>query len=375
MSATQKLPAQLALPSASPRSPVEKAAAVLALLDEKTLHTLQGKVSPRHREKLAEAVKSMRAVPQAELRQIAKEFTHRLSREHNAVRGSDDIAQRLTENLFEQDEEPEQDFEEPQSADLEEMLAQLDQTPFWEKIEKIPPKKLIAYFEDKSPTVLGIAMQMLSPDISSELAGELDGDLVREAILMMATSGRPNPLAVEAVEEMLDKALLAKSPTGGDDAAADDEGNPNADAVAGILNRLTNKRRENVLEALNATLDGDNMGEIASKVLSFEALEYRLPRNAIPVIFREVAEKELLTAMKYALSLNNPVADYMLNNISQRLAATYREKMEEMTDIEEEDGEKAQSAVICKLLAMVEDGRVELLDAPDEREREKPVEE
>lgn len=342
----------------SNRRPSEKAAAILALLDEKSLSSLSGKVAEKHRDQLVNTASSMRSIPQAELRRIAHEFAIRLSKERNAVRGSDSVAQRLQSSLFVPEFEP-MDFAAPEVFDGEDDIG--EDGPFWERIANLSMRKLINYFEDKSATVLAIALQNLPADTASELSAELDDNLVKDSVLLIATAGKLNPLAVEAVESMLETALLAKSDDGAD-AEEETEGNPNADTVADLLNRLTNKRREKILESLKATLPDDEMGEIASKVLSFEALEYRLPRNAIPVLFREVAENDILVAIKYAAARNDPVAEYLLGNISQRLATTYREKMEGMGEIGEEKGEKAQSSVICKLLMIVEQGSIKLLD-------------
>ncbi|WOI52700.1 FliG C-terminal domain-containing protein [Parvularcula sp. LCG005] len=346
---------QLALPS---RTPAQKAAAVLALLEPDTLHALAGKLPDHHKERLVHSLRALRSVPQDEQRAIAKEFAQRLAREQKAVRGDEETIDRVTNSLFLED------IGEAKTADLSELLSQMNtEETIWQKVAGLPMKKLTAFFENKPAAILSIALRQLPEETASELAGILGVDMVTDGIVQIATTGAVNPLALEAVEELVEKTLLNK---GDDLEEASGGGGQNADKVAGLLNRMTSSRRETVLEALRSELSDDDLAEIAAKVLSFEAIEYRLPRNAIPVVFRECPEKELLTAVKYALDQNNSVGEYLLRNISQRLAAQYRETMESMGEIQQEVGEKAQSTIICRVLELAEEERVVLLAPEDD---------
>ncbi|MEM9232842.1 MAG: hypothetical protein AAGA69_01225, partial [Pseudomonadota bacterium] len=84
----------------SNRTPSEKAAAVLALLDPETLQQLTGRLPERHRDRLLAAVKNLRMVDVQEQKRIAQEFAQDVARGRNAVRGNDNIAERLKTTLF-----------------------------------------------------------------------------------------------------------------------------------------------------------------------------------------------------------------------------------------------------------------------------------
>ena len=83
------------------------------------------------------------------------------------------------------------------------------------------------------------------------------------------------------------------------------------------------------------------------------------------MVLRELDEKTLLVVLKYGTKTASSAVDYLLNNISQRLAGQYREKMDEMPDIDEEKGEKATSQFICKILAMADEGKFSLATDDD----------
>lgn len=370
MSSTQaQLPAPAQVPAVKAaekpklpaRAPAQKAAAVLALLDDATLTALAGRLPERHRDRLMNSVMSLRTVTVPEQQKIAQEFMLHFKQQQHALRGTEGTASRLASRLFAGDDEApalEEVLEEAEEDD-----AEPKEMTVWDKIAEVPVDKLVDFFADKPAAILSITLQKLPEDIASEVTGALPEDLARQGMLQIATSGAINPLAIEAVEQLLDRQLLTE-------AEGDDGGGKNLSTqkIANILNRLTSTRREAIMTGLKETLSEEEVREIISKVLSFEALEDRLPRNGIPILFREVPEKLILVAIKYALAQDMPVGEYLMKNISQRMAAQYREKMDDMAEVNTEEGEKAQSAAICKVLEMAEDGRVTLLEANAEAE-------
>jgi flagellar motor switch protein FliG len=357
MSEQAQIPApveQLKLPA---RTSAQKAAALLALLDDNTLRQLQGRVPERHRDKLLESVKALSSVTVAEQRKLVEEFAERLKRERNALRGDDEVARRLKSTLF-------QEFEFPQlevADDLAQLAGGMQEETVWDLAGRRSVAELIRFFEARPASVFAIALRQFPEDLASEIASGLSIEKARDAVVHVATTRKLNPLATEAVESLLREELLAAKDDD-DDAPAGDGANPNAGRVAGILNRLTSSRRDTVLEALRGELEDGDLGDIEDKVLKFEALEDRMPRNAIPILFRELDQKTMLTAVKFGLDRNMPVAEYLLKNISQRLAGQYREQMDAMPAIDEDEGEKAQSKMICFVLQMADEGRINLLD-------------
>ncbi|MEM9421042.1 MAG: FliG C-terminal domain-containing protein [Pseudomonadota bacterium] len=346
--------------SASARPAPQKAAALLALLDDRTLNSLAGRLPERHRDRLLNSVMAMRSVTVSEQQKIAKEFAVSFKQQQNAVRGNQEVADRLVSTLYEDDDDDGFALPTMQPEDLDQFNFGNEEASLWERVGQLDPNKLADFFTDKPAAVLSIVLQKLPDDAASELTGALPEDIARQAMLQVATAGPINPLAIEAVEQLVENELFKE------DDGEDDARNESTQKIANILNRLTSTRREAILDALKGTLSPEDLEDIASKVLSFEALEDRLPRNAIPILFREVPEKLLLTAIQYALSQTMPIGEFLLKNISQRMATQYREKMDELPTINTEDGEKSQSAVICKVLEMAEEGQIRLLEASDE---------
>lgn len=333
----------------------EKAAAILATLGEDQLLRLQGKLPDYMKEKVTEAVRSLRSVPKDELAAIATEFATRFARERNAIKGGDEAASRLDGTLFdsEPDFEPiefDQVLEGPDDSD--------DPLSGWKEISELPIDRLNKFFAAKPSIIVSVALRYLEETVASELSGMLPDDLAKDALVQVAISPEPNPLAVQTVEQMVRSALMTE------EVVEDDDVNPSAEKIANILNRLTATRREMVLTDLKEQLSASQYQDIMSRVLTFDALSERLPRSAIPILFRELEEKPLLTSIRFAQQSGAEVGDYLLNNISQRMAGQYRETMERMAPTDQDESEKAQSAVVCKVLELAEAGRIDLLEAP-----------
>lgn len=338
------------------RTPAEKAAAVLALLDEDSLQKLAGRVPEKHRQRLLDAVRRLRIVDVHEQRRIAQEFAQQLAKGKNAVRVDESMADRLKRVLFEEGVEEAEDEPEAVEEPEEEEEEEAEPSAVWDDVAKLPVAALVQFFSGKSSSVLSIALSSLPDDLVSELTGELDEGAVKAAMLHLATNGAPNPVAVGAVEHLLREELLNS-----DDAITDSSSNSNADKVAGYLNRMVSSRRDAIMDALREELPEDEMAAIEAKVLSFPALETRLPRSAIPMVLRELDEKSMLTALKYGSKQHSAAVEYILKNISQRMAGQYREKMDEMPEVDEDTGERALSKFICLILSLADDGKIELL--------------
>ncbi|RFB04743.1 FliG C-terminal domain-containing protein [Parvularcula marina] len=345
-----------ALPPPPRRTSSQKAAAILALLDPETLQQLTGRLPEKHRDRLLTAVRSLRMVDVAEQKRIAAEFAKELARGQNAVRGTDEVATELRTALFPEPELlPDLGIEMQTETELD---FGDNKVSIWEEVGSMPASVLVKFFTGKSSSVISVAMSCLPDDLVSELMAELDEPAVKAAMVHLANNGAPNPLAIEAVENLLREGLLQ-----GDEPIVESEGNPNADKVANYLNRMVSSRRDAVLDELDKELSAEDAAEIRAKVLSFGALSDRLPRSAIPQVLREIDEKTMLTALHFGSKKDKETVDYLLANISQRMAGQYREKMEELGDIDEEDGEKAQSTFICKILSMADAGSIDLISA------------
>lgn len=322
----------------------EQAAVVLALLGDKSLGSLSGRLSPSNKTRFAAALERLAGVDPKEQQAIAGAFAKRLAAQRAGIHGGTAVVERLSGQLYGEDDE------EPASAEPE-----LPKT-FWERVEALGAKTIAEFLEDCPIPAVATTLGALPEAFAAEVVAQLPNKAGIASVVKLAATASANPVALSAVERMVSDAFFGEKASS---APVDTE---RADRIAGLLNRMTTARREAVLAALPDELDDAMMSAVNERVLGFDDLADRLPRNVVPIIFREADEPQLLTALAYATKRGSKTAEYLLANISQRLADQLKDRLP--ADISEDDGEKAQAGIVGFVLGMVERGEAELLAQP-----------
>ncbi|ADM09308.1 possible flagellar motor switch protein (fliG) [Parvularcula bermudensis HTCC2503] len=336
--------------------PAEKAAIVLALVTEKSLEKLKGRFPDIHRERLIEVAETLRRVGPSEQEAVLREFTAEV-RGEGPLRGGTRVADRLASILFE-DGDPMDDFPTMQLAF--DPFGDSDPT-IWDELADEKPDRLAGMLAEASPAIVSVILQHVQPEFGSEVLRRLEEKRANETMLHLAKTTISAAAAEQAVEDYLREELEKAGLAGGPDAEA-------ILPVTEILNRLAGNRREEIIKALEAELPAPSVDLMKEQLLSFDALPDRLPRSAVPVVFREFDEKTVLTALRFAQDQGSGAAEWLLSNISQRLADQIREKVTALPSINPEDGEAAQTKVVCGILDRVTLGTITLISPAEAKE-------
>jgi flagellar motor switch protein FliG len=77
----------------------------------------------------------------------------------------------------------------------------------------------------------------------------------------------------------------------------------------------------------------------------------------VPNVLREVAPADLITALAGARAeADAAAADFLLSNISKRMAEGYREEIAERGAVKQADAEAAMNAVVAAIRRLAQDG-------------------
>ncbi|WP_036767162.1 FliG C-terminal domain-containing protein [Parvularcula oceani] len=336
-----------------PRPPAERAAVVLALLGEERLEHLKGHLPLHRRDEIEAALSRLSGLDAREQQAIVRNFAENLAQHRAGLAGGQRNAQKVTDVLFGPKVEPIQCF-----------VPELPPANTWDRVAELKAADVALFLEDKPAPIIATALGSLPEAFAAEVAIAISETASTASIVRLATRGEIKPVAAKAVEAMFEQAFFSTNRPPG--SGVDEE---LVAKIAALLNRLTTARREAAFEALNRELDSETLAAIKRKVLGFNDLGRRLPRSAVPLLFREADEKTLLLAISYALREGAPVAEYLFGNISQRLVGQLKDTMEGYGVVSEEVGEKAQADIVAFVFDSVEEGRFQLLD-PDEAEDE-----
>lgn len=337
----------VALPRRS-LTPRQKAAVIVRyLLTEGTSLPLAS--LPEHMQAaLAEQMGQMRLIDRATLDDVVGEFLAELEAVGLAFPGGIEGALSMMDGHISQSA----------ASRLRRMASASSKIDPWERIVALPIDRLLPILTDEAVEVGAVMLSKLPVPKAAELLGKLPGDRARRVAYAVSMTGNVDPETVRRIGAAL-LAELDNQPV-----RAFDQGP--VERVGAILNVSASATRDGVLEGLDAE-DADFAAEVRKAIFTFAHIPARLnPRDA-PKITRLVEQPQLVTA--FAAAQGRPAleeaAEFLLANISQRLAQGLREEMAARGKVKEKDGEEAMTAIIAAIRTLEASGEITLIQ-PDE---------
>jgi flagellar motor switch protein FliG len=226
----------------------------------------------------------------------------------------------------------------------------------WERILALAPEDLVPLIEGESIEVAAVILSKLKVAKAAALLGLLPGERARRITYAMSRTGAVTPLAVQRIGE----AILSR--LDGERVGAFD-GAP-VDRVGAILNVAPTATREAVLSGLDET-DGAFAREVRRTIFTFVHIPARVDARDIPRIVREIDQTALARAIAGAGEAERPAIDFLLANLSQRMAEGLREAAEELQPVTPAEGEAARTAIVGVIRDLEAAGDLVLLSAED----------
>jgi flagellar motor switch protein FliG len=135
--------------------------------------------------------------------------------------------------------------------------------------------------------------------------------------------------------------------------------------VGAILNFSPAATRDDVLAGLDET-DKDFADEVRKAIFTFLNIPERIDTRDVAKIIRGVEQPILITALAAAQGKGQMKAvEFILANMSQRMAAQLREEMEALGKVKPKDGEDAMSAVVAAIRGLEAAGEIFLTASED----------
>jgi len=228
----------------------------------------------------------------------------------------------------------------------------------WERVASQDAERLLPVLEEESAEVGAVMLSKLSVDRAAGLLERLPGDRARKLAQAMSRTSKVDPETVRRIGLALATQLESQPPRAFETGPVE--------RVGAILNSAPAVTRDTVLEGLRES-DPDFAEEVRRAIFTFAHIPARVPARAVPLILRAVDQDRLLAALVAAGAAGGAEAasaDFLLANISQRMADTLREAMAEAGPIAPRAGEEAMAAVIAAIRVLEDDGTLTLL-APD----------
>ena len=230
----------------------------------------------------------------------------------------------------------------------------------WEQIMGLEVDRILPVLQEESIEVAAITLSKLSVSKAAELLGLLPGERARRITFAVSRTSDVTPDAVQRIGRSLATQL--------DDiqAAAFDDGP--IERIGAILNFSPASTRDDVLAGLEED-DKTFADQVRKAIFTFANIPARIDPRDISKITRTVDQAVLVTALTAAAAsgMEEPV-EFILNNISKRMAEGMREEMGELGKVKESDGEDAMSAVVAGIRELEASGEVFFIAADEEDE-------
>ncbi|MCE8001020.1 MAG: flagellar motor switch protein FliG [Rhodobiaceae bacterium] len=224
----------------------------------------------------------------------------------------------------------------------------------WVRLRAEGLDELLKLAENESVEVAAVLLSKLETGKAAELLSRLPGPLARRITYAVSQTSKVTPDAVDRIGLALAAQLEAKP-----DLAFDTDP---VERVGEILNYSTSITRDDVLTGLDET-DADFAQQVRKALFTFAHIPERVDGRDAAKITRGVDESVLVAALAYARGSEDTAnaADFLLSNMSSRLADSLREMVDAAGKISRKDGEEALTAMVIAARDLAESGEITLL--------------
>lgn len=296
---------------------------------------------------LAEHIGSMKMIDRSTLDTVVLEFIAALEQMGVAFPGELENAIQLLDGQIS-----------GSAADKLRRKAQFDvNSDPWQRLMAAPVEHLISISRHESPEVCAVLVSKLAVSKGADYLSRLPGDRARRIAHAISLTENVDPATVRRIGAAL-VAELSSVPQKAFTAEP-------ATRVGAILNYSPSATRDQLLGGLEQD-DADFAELVRKAIFTFAHIPARIAPRDLGLVMRQVEQPVLVTALAGS-TLPEQIAtrDFILGNISQRMAEVLREEMTAMGRVGKRAAEEAMAQVVDAIRTLEAGGQITLI-APDE---------
>lgn len=228
----------------------------------------------------------------------------------------------------------------------------------WGRLRDLGPDTLLPVLENESIEVAAVMLSKLPVSMAAEMLGRIPGPQARKITYAVSLTSAVTPDAVDRIGLSLASQLDAQPKRAFD--------TDPVERVGAILNNSTTLTRDDVLTGLDET-DQGFANAVRKAIFTFGNIPARIAPRDIPRILREVDQGKLVIALGGAEDAGFAATrDFILENMSGRMADQLREDISNAGKIKPVDAEEAMSEVVAAIREMEQAGNLLLIVEEDE---------
>jgi flagellar motor switch protein FliG len=321
----------------------QKAAVVVRLLIAEGASLPIGDLPEALQAELTSQMAQMRYIDRATLRAVIEEFATELESIGLSFPGGLEGALRLLEGTISPD----------MAARLRRQSGMAWFDDPWETIATMDADKLLPLLHRESPEVGAVILSKLKVAQAADLLGRLPGATARRLTLAVSETADIAPDTVRRIGVTLAADLDARPPRAFSMGAVD--------RVGAILNISTSDTRDDLLAGLDDE-DADFATLVRRAIFTFADIPGRVAARDVAGVLRAVSPEDLQCVIAGAGEGGDPSVEFILANMSKRMAEQLREGAADIDTPSPKQLEAAQTAVIAAIRAAIDAGTIKLID-------------
>lgn len=297
---------------------------------------------------ITEQIGTMRSIDRDTLAAVVEEFCVRLERVGLSFPGGIDGALKMLDGHIS-----------PTAASrLKRLAGASSKADPWDKIRGFEADQLMPAMTDESVELCAVILSKIAVPRAAELLGRLPGGRARRIVYTMSQTANIHPETVRRIGLSLIGQLEAQPVRAFD-------GDP-IHRVGAILNITPSAMRDEVLKGLEET-DLGLAEQVKKTIFTFAHIPARILARDVPKFLRGIDQAVLVTALAGAKGPAAEAAEFILANMSQRMAITLREEIAGVTKVRDKDADAAQTAVVIAIRELADAGELVMIaDEEDE---------
>jgi len=226
-----------------------------------------------------------------------------------------------------------------------------DSSDPWTRLSVMAPTRLKPLLQRESAEVCAILLSKLSVAKAASLLSELSPERAQVIAHSVALTATVTPEMVTQIGEHLLRQVRAEP-------LAAFETDP-VNRVGAILNAVKAGIRDDVLDGLTER-DEEFGNNVRRAIFTFKHIPKRVEPGDVPTILRQVQPNLITMALAAGMKDAPLTVEFMLENMSKRLAEQMRDEAETLNP-READGEAAMAAVVAAIRDLEEQGEIQLI--------------
>ncbi|MBY9065775.1 hypothetical protein K1X12_02625 [Hyphomonas sp. WL0036] len=337
-------------PAGPSLTPPQRAAVIIALLGDKAAKPIVERLDDAALARVASSLETIKYLSREDLISVVIGFLTELRKSAGALRGGRERAREVIQGVVDSERMTAIFGEEQIMAPIPQFVEIGD---IWSRLSSREPRAIAEYLNKLTPNIIALILRKLDASVASSIICHLKDEKLGPTLGQMVEAPKLDPGIDSVIERMLEMEFLNAAGFDG----GDGEDESHLETIGEVLSLIPSDKRDNLVDFLKQRYE-TKLPSIQKGLFTVEGLPGLLPRPSVPIVFKELEQLTVLRLLASFRGTNDAVADYLLGNISSRMADQYREDLKEIVIATPEEAEVIQREFLTSLMDMRRRGMI-----------------